>query len=199
MPSRDRPRLVASSSSTVKLFVDDLREVGALSRTENRHRSEIIRELVHEALRLRRLRTIGRDEGENYIRRIHQEAIEQGVNPAISAIADVHLLVDKILTTITSERQGFDNHELLKTNRAMAALMAQLLQREIVTQNLVKVLMSVGMQKDDVPPEQIKRRISDHDEICLQQAQELVKRFFGDEGLKVIFDREKSKYGNSVS
>jgi hypothetical protein len=88
----------------VKLYVDDLREVSALSRSENRHRSEIIRELVHEALRLRRLRAIGRDEGENYIRRIHQEAIEQGVNPVISAIADVHLVVGKILTTITSER-----------------------------------------------------------------------------------------------
>jgi hypothetical protein len=68
-----------------------------------------------------------------------------------------------------------------------------------VTQNLVKVLMSVGMQKDDVPPEQIKRRISDHDEIGLRQAQELMKRFFGDQGLKSIFDREKSEYVNLVS
>jgi len=45
-----------------KLFVDDLREVGNLSRDEEKSRSDVIRELVHEALRQRRLRALGRRE-----------------------------------------------------------------------------------------------------------------------------------------
>jgi hypothetical protein len=173
MPLRNRPRLVASSPSSTKLFVDDSREVAALTRTENKSRSDIIRELVHEALRQRRLRAIGRDEGEDYIRRIHREAIVEGVNPLVSAIADLRQKMEHFSAGSRSEAQSL--------NRALFELMAQLLQRAIVTENVVKVLMTVGMQKDDVSPEEIKKQLAGHDEMGIRQSRELMKRFSGDQ------------------
>jgi len=170
MPIRNRPRLVASAPSSTKLFVDDSREVAALTRTENKSRSDVIRELVHEALRQRRLRAIGRDEGEDYFRRIHREAITEGVNPLMSAVAELRQLVEHFSTGSRSEAQSF--------NRALFELLAQLLQRVIVTENILKVLMTVGMQKDDVSPEEIRKQIAGHNETGSRQARELMKRFF---------------------
>jgi len=169
MPLRNRPRLVASAPSSTKLFVDDSREVAALTRAENKSRSDVIRELVHEALRQRRLRAIGRDEGEDYVRRIHREAITEGVNPLKSAIAEIRQLVEHFSSDSRSEAQSL--------NRALFDLMAQLLQRAIVTENIVKVLMTVGMQKDNVSPEEIRKQITGHNETGIRQSRELMKRF----------------------
>ncbi len=184
MPIRNRPRLVASASSSTKLFVDDLREVAALTRTENKSRSDIVRELVHEALRQRRLRAIGRDEGEDYIRRIHREAITEGVNPLMVSVTELRQTVEHFSSGSRSDAQSLI--------RALFELMAQLLQRAIVTENIVKVLMTVGMQKDDVSPEEIKKQIAGHNEIGARQSQELTKRFLGDQRASSLTDRAQS-------
>jgi hypothetical protein len=82
MPRKGRPRLVSSKASGTKLFVDDLREVVKLAQAEGRGTiSDIIRDLVHEALAYRRLRAMGRDTAEEPLRRIHQQAVSAGINP----------------------------------------------------------------------------------------------------------------------
>jgi hypothetical protein len=179
MPMRNRPRLVASSPSTTKLFVDDLREVAALSRSENKYRSDIIRDLVHEALRQRRLRAIGRDEGENYVRRIHQEAIEEGVGPVMKAITELRLTIESFSTNGASESQTAKNTKDAKTIETLFGLMAQLLHRVIVTENVVKILMTVGMQNDKVPTEEIRKQLAGHDETGLRESQVLIEEFLG--------------------
>lgn len=181
MPIRNRPRLVASSSSTAKLFVDDLREVAALSNAENKCRSDIIRELVHEALRQRRLRAIGRDEGEDYARRIRQEAIAEGINPLMNVVAELHRTVESIPEKCASEARPVGDASFGKGFEALLGLMAHLLQRAIVTENIVKVLMTIGMQRDDLSPEEIKRQLAGHDETGLRQSQDLMKKVFGDQ------------------
>lgn len=173
MPPRNRPRLVASTTNSTKLFVDDSREIASLTRAENKSRSDIIRELVHEALRLRRLRAIGRDEGEDYVRRIQREAVADGVNPLVGEVAEVRQLLEQFSTSSRSESQSL--------NRGLFDLMAQLLQRVIVTENILKVLMTVGMQKDDVSPEEIRKQIAGHNEKGIRQARELMKRVLSDE------------------
>lgn len=186
MPIKTRPRLVASSSSTTKLFVDDLREIAALSRAENKYRSDIIRELVHEALRLRRLRAIGRDEGEDYVRRIHQEAIVESVSPVTDALTKLCQMME----SFSDEARSGAIDGGAKIINTLAGALAQLLQRAIVTENVVKVLMTVGMQKDDVSPEEIKRQLAGHDETGIRQSRELMKRLLGDERIPALNERE---------
>jgi hypothetical protein len=188
---RNRPRLVASSSSTAKLFVDDLREVAALSNAENKCRSDIIRELVHEALRQRRLRAIGRDEGENYVRRVHQEAIAEGLAPLMNGIAELHRTVESVPEKCASEVRPLGDASLGKRLEALLGLMAHLLQRAVVTENVVKVLMTIGMQKDDLSPEEIKRQLAGHDETGLRQSQDLMKKVFGDQHLSSLTEKAK--------
>ena len=66
MPRQGRPRIISRKASGTKLYVDDLREAVRLVKVEGESLSDVIRSLVHEALRSRRLRAIGRDELRKY-------------------------------------------------------------------------------------------------------------------------------------
>lgn len=177
MPIRNRPRLVASTSSTTKLFVDDLREVGNLSRDEEKSRSDVIRELVHEALRQRRLRAIGRDEGENHVRKIYQETVAEAVEPLMKEFADLRQQL-AIMAAQSEESKKPDGST--KNYEVMLTLLSHLLRRSIVTDNVVKVLMTIGMQKDGVDSEEIRKQLAVQDETGMQQARELIQKLPGD-------------------
>jgi ribbon-helix-helix CopG family protein len=173
MPRKDRPRLVASSSNATKLFVDDLREVNALSHDEGKSRSDIIRELVHEALRLRRLQAIGRDHSEDNIRRIHREAIDEGLAPVMEAVAAIRSMIE--VNSVDGKSESQDT-EYPKTIELLPRFLAQLLQKVIVTESVVKILMTVGMQKDGISAEAIEMNLLSQDEDGIRQAKELMKK-----------------------
>lgn len=86
MPFKGRPRHIATKACGTKLFTDDLREVAKLTELEQKTTSDVLRDLVHEALVTRRQRAMGRDEDENYLRRLHQQAIEAALRPLERAI-----------------------------------------------------------------------------------------------------------------
>ncbi|MBS1789652.1 MAG: hypothetical protein JST85_18150 [Acidobacteria bacterium] len=177
MPIRNRPRLVASTSSTTKLFVDDLREVGNLSRDEEKSRSDVIRELVHEALRQRRLRALGRDESENHVRKIYQETVAEAVEPLLKDFASLRQQL--VIATAQSEDDA-KSGIAAKTGDLLLALLLHLLRRSAVTESIVKVLMTIGMQKDGVSAEEIRKQLAVQDEAGMQQARELIQKFPGD-------------------
>ncbi len=177
MPIRNRPRLVASTSSTTKLFVDDLWEVSSLSRDEEKSRSDVIRELVHEALRQRRLRALGRDESENHVRKIYQETVAEAVEPLLKEFADLRQQL--VIVTAQSEDSAKPD-TTAKSSDVMLALLSHLLRRSTVTESIVKVLMTIGMQKDGVSAEEIKKQLALQDEMGMQQARELIQKLPGD-------------------
>src|SRR6266511_4309138 len=97
MPRKGRPRLVSSKASGTKLFVDDLREVIKLAQAEGRGTiSDVIRDLVHEALAYRRLRAMGRDAAEEPLRRIHP-LLTDLIGFAMTAEMKTHLLLQNFL------------------------------------------------------------------------------------------------------
>lgn len=188
MPSKNRPRLVASSSSSTKLFVDDLREVARLTSAEGKTQSDIIRELVHEALRLRRLQAIGRDAGEDYLRRIQQQAITEGLSPVLQELTELRALMTNPLARTKAEpHTPVDHHQNdeklgsatangTRSSRVQVLLTMQVLRRLFITENVVKVLMTVGMQRDNLSAVEIKEQLALQDETGLQQAQQLIQQ-----------------------
>ncbi len=177
MPIRNRPRLVASTSSTTKLFVDDLREVSNLSRDEEKSRSDVIRELVHEALRQRRLRALGRDESENHVRKIYQETVAEAVEALMKEFADLR---QQLAIVAAQSEESTKSDSTTKNYEVMLTFLSHLLRRSIVTDNVVKVLMTVGMQKDGVDSEEIRKQLAVQDETAIQQARELIQKLPGD-------------------
>ena len=173
MPIRNRPRLVASTSSTTKLFVDDLREVSSLSHDEGKSRSDVIRELVHEALRQRRLRALGRDESENHVRKIYQETVAEAIKPLMKEFAGLRRQLE--IVAVQSEG-SVEPDAATRTSDVMLPLLSHLLRRSVVTESIVKVLMTIGMQKDGVNSEEIRKQLAVQDEAGMQQARELIKR-----------------------
>jgi len=147
--------------------VDDLREVSNLSRDEEKSRSDVIRELVHEALRQRRLRALGRDESENHVRKIYQETVAEAVEPLMKDFASLR----NQLAIVTAQSE-----DSAKSNDVMLTLLTTLLRRSAVTECIVKVLMTIGMQKDGMSAEEIRKQLAVQDEAGTQQARELIQR-----------------------
>lgn len=177
MPVRNRPRLVASTSSTTKLFVDDLREVGALARDEKKYRSDVIRELVHEALRLRRLRALGRDESESQVRKLYQEAVAETVAPLINEFVGLR---QHMANASVHSKESVTPMQTAKPDDARWELLTYLLHRATVTESMVKVLMTIGMQKDGVSSEEIRKQLAAQDATGKQQAHELILGLAGE-------------------
>ena len=185
MPIRNRPRLVASTSSTTKLFVDDLREVSSLSHDEGKSRSDVIRELVHEALRQRRLRALGRDESENHVRKIYQETVAEAVEPLMKDFSDLR----QQLAIVAAESEDNVKSDITaKASDAMLTLLSHLLRRSVVTESIAKVLMTIGMQKDGVSAEEIRKQLAVQDDAGMQQARELIQKLPGDFPHAVLSD-----------
>lgn len=107
MPQRGRPRLIADRSSATKLFRDDLREIAALVRVgEGRTVSDVIRVLVHEALVIRRQRALGRDEAENHLRRLHQQAVTDGLSPLQNELLAIRAQLGELKSSSQSDRNA---------------------------------------------------------------------------------------------
>jgi len=157
--------------------VDDLREVGNLSRDEEKSRSDVIRELVHEALRQRRLRALGRDEGENHVRKIYQETVAEAVEPLMKDFADLR---QQLAMVAVESEDNVKSDTNTKASDAMLTLLSHLLRRSALTESIVKVLMTIGMQKDGVSAEEIRKQLAIQDETAMQQARELIQKLPGD-------------------
>lgn len=105
MPMKGWQRLASHQAYTAKLFVDDRREVVALSTSEMKCVSDVIRELVHESLRARWFRAFGCDEGGEFIHNLHREAIAEGLNPMIAELGVLRQTVESFPARMSKEMQ----------------------------------------------------------------------------------------------
>ncbi|HMV48694.1 MAG TPA: hypothetical protein PLD20_06435 [Blastocatellia bacterium] len=134
-------------------------------RDENKYCSDVIRDLVHEALRQRRLRTAGRD------------ASELSWPDMLQNIAGE--MTESVRNDLAELRQWFAAQTTLNaipSTDVTQKLLLYLLQRQAVTEGMVKVLMTVGMQKDGALAEDIKRQLAAQEEAGARQARELIQK-----------------------
>jgi hypothetical protein len=185
MPKRGRPRLISTLPNTTKLFVDDRRELIALSSNEQKSMSDAIRELVHEALRERRLRALGRDEKDDFVRQIHRETITEGIHPLTAEIASLRQMIEAISAKSIWEMQPSMN--LASTNeQAMLMLVRVVLSRALVTENLAKILVTVGMQRDNLKSDEIQTLIANQEQNGHHQAEALAQKILDPFNLQTL-------------
>jgi predicted CopG family antitoxin len=221
MPRQGRPRIISRKASGTKLYIDDLREAVQLVKVEGESLSDVIRSLVHEALRNRRLRAIGRDEGDDFVRRVHRETIAEAVGPLREELAGLRALIagksaqqaassaeglkpenaDYGLTEALAQMaerlarldQRLADERLVpamagavsaaKINRALVALVSHLLRREAVAESLVRLLVSVGMEKDQLGPEEIRLELDGQEKEALGAAHRTIRMILQEHGL----------------
>jgi hypothetical protein len=171
MPAPGRPRLVSKQPNAAKLFVDDRREVIALSSNEQKHVSVVIRELIHEALRARRFRSIGRDEGDDFVRKIHRETIEESFAPFVAKLDALYKTIEVFSEKFTAEVQS-----MTAKHSELEIILTEVLKHVLTGENVTKVLMTVGMQKDNVKMDEIKSRLNSYDEESARQARAIAQK-----------------------
>lgn len=185
MPKRGRPRLISNLPNTTKLFVDDRRELIALSSSEQKSMSDAIRELVHEALRERRLRAFGRDEKDDFVRQIHRETIAEGIHPLTAEIAKLCQMVETLSAkSVWEERPS----AVLSSTSEQATLMLVriILSRALVTENLAKILVTVGMQRDNLRKDEIQTLIANQEQNGHNQAEAVAQKILDPLNLQTL-------------
>jgi hypothetical protein len=151
--------LVARRANTTKLFIDDRREVITLAANEKKHISDVIRELVHEALRARRFRAFGRDEGEDFIRNIHRKTIAEGVNPVIAELASLCQTIETLPSRIALEFRPIIA-SASPIEQAIWALVSQMLSHVMISEHVAKVIETIQMRKDNLSPDEIEEQVA---------------------------------------
>jgi hypothetical protein len=196
MPKRGRPRLISNLPNTTKLFVDDRREVLALSAHEQKSMSDAIRELVHEALRERRLRACGRDEQDDFVRRIHRETIAEGLHPLTAEIAALRQIVETVSAkSVWEERPSAVLPS--STEQALLALVRIVLSRAFVTENLAKILVAVGMQRDNLKTEEIQALLASQEQHGHSQAEAVAQKILDPLSLPTLKAAEGGNGGSA--
>jgi len=175
MPARGRPRLVARQANTAKLFIDDRREVITLSVSEKKCVSDVIRELVHEALRARRFRAFGRDEGEDFIRHIHRKTIAEGVNPVITELANLRQTIETLPARIALEMQPIIA-SASPIEQAIWALISQILSHVMISEHVAKVIATVEMRKDNLALDEVKAQLASQNQAGALQAKTIAEK-----------------------
>ena len=160
MPVKGRPRLVSRQANTTKLFVDDRREVIALSTSEKKCVSDVIRELVHEALRVRRFRAFGRDEGDEFIRNLYRETIAEGIMPVLAE---------------------FDN--LRQRERAILDVLSQIFGHVLNAEHVAKVNATIAMQNDNLRPDEINAQTAAYQQGGALQARAITEKILARYGV----------------
>jgi hypothetical protein len=169
MPVRGRNRLVASKASGTKLFVDDLREVTKLTQTEHKTTSDVLRELVHESLVTRRLRAMGRDEEENHLRQLHQQAISTGVNPLEKEIKQLTEMVSQLVS-----RDSDAANQINQKAEAVQKLLTEVLGFTMSAEMKTHLLLQNFLLNRGLSEEAIQKLIAEHETKSRQQTEQIV-------------------------
>ncbi len=180
MPVRGRPRLIADKPNSTKLFVDDVREVVRLSQLEKKTISDLIRELVHEAFRYRRLQALARDGGESEIRKLYQAAMQTSLQPVLEQLTQLQQMLDSLTVQNQPLREPVPARPNDRMGAAQLACSSQLLRRVLVTENFVKVLLTVGMQRDHFGAEEIQSQLALPEAAARAETQQFMERLWAE-------------------
>lgn len=88
-PKGKRPRKTSPTTSSTRLLREDKTEVRRLAKEFGKPEGEVLRELVHEALRNRRLRKAGRDEITAPVRDAQREIVREELAELRKEIAEL--------------------------------------------------------------------------------------------------------------
>ena len=172
MPRIGRPRLVSTKTSGTKLFVDDMREIIKLAQIEGRGTiSDVIRDLVHEALAYRRLRAIGRDTSEEPLHLMRQQAVSAGAGALESDLKEIKEALGKLGADghhKTDPAREIPNRIYLLLTEIIGFAMTAEMKTHLLLQNF---LLSRGLSE-----EAARKLIAEHEEKSRQNTEQIIVR-----------------------
>ncbi len=170
MPIKGRPRLIADKACGTKLFRDDLREVIGLVRAgDSQTISDVIRQLVHEALVSRRKQSLGRDTAEDWFLRIHQQSVSEALIPLRQELQQLTKLFEEPLHSVRGANDSPDE----KSGR-MNVLLTEVLGFAMTAEMKAHLLLQNFLLGRGLSEETIARLMAEHEEKSRQRTEEIV-------------------------
>lgn len=78
---RTRKRRISKLTCSTKLYQDDHRTLTALVKDKASSESEVLRDIVSEWLRMKRVEALGKTQGEETVRKIYERILEEQLSP----------------------------------------------------------------------------------------------------------------------
>lgn len=97
-----KKRKLAVPSSTTKLYADNYRDVAAMMREQSKSESEVIREIVSDWYRMKKIQALGKDQTEDPVRRIYERVIDERINPLTDSINELKSAIKNLPKSQTS-------------------------------------------------------------------------------------------------
>lgn len=92
-----KKRTIAKPNCSTRLFVDNYREVQQMIRAQGSNESEVLREIVSDWFRMKRIQALGRDQTEDPIRRIYERVIEEKIKEHITPLTTTLSELKKVI------------------------------------------------------------------------------------------------------
>lgn len=102
--SGSKKRRIAKPNCTTRIFEDNYRELQQMIRAQGSNESEILREIVSDWFRMKKVQALGRDQTEDPIRRIYERVVEEKITAHISPLTASLQELKKMLGAFTGNR-----------------------------------------------------------------------------------------------
>jgi hypothetical protein len=94
--SGSKKRKLAVPSSTTKLYADDFRSVADMMRQQEKTESEVLREIVSDWFRKKRVEAYGKDQTDESVRRVYERIIDERISPLSEVVHQVKAAIDNL-------------------------------------------------------------------------------------------------------
>ncbi|MFL6284594.1 MAG: hypothetical protein ACJ74Q_15720 [Pyrinomonadaceae bacterium] len=90
-----RKPILAMPTSSTKLYAEDYKTVDSLTRSWGETPAGVLRLIVHDWLRMQRVRAMGRDEASEEVRGVYERVVSEQVAPLAAGILELKALMGK--------------------------------------------------------------------------------------------------------
>lgn len=150
--SRGKKRRISKSTCSTKLYEDDYKDILSTVKAQGSNESEVIREIISEWYRAKRVEALGQVEGDPITRRIYQRMLEEHLDPFLERISKIQTSLDNISS------QGLPKQNASVSNLANSAdKFAEILRELMVLRELIERNDSILSENDEILVSQLNK------------------------------------------
>lgn len=156
LSKKSKEKRLATSSSYAKLYRDDYQGVQNLMKDGGKAEGEVIRQLVAEALRSRRLHAHGIDQTKKQIQIVQKKIMEELLAPVYERLDEQQKIVERVEDRVS---EGFEHvgRQADFTFRALRFVIVEVMICRLLLRDYVHTVYKVFMEKIGKPVTEIEK------------------------------------------
>jgi hypothetical protein len=157
-------RKISKITCSTKLYEDDYKDLLNSVKAQSSNESEIIREIISEWYRTKRLETLGQTEGDPTVRRVYQRILEEHLDPFLEKISKIQTSLNQLISS-----------QSLSVQTSRATTSANPIDQSAEILKEIIALRGLLVENDSI--------LSENDQIQVDQLTQIQQRQFAIQGI----------------